>query len=41
MCDHDMSKPPKRWTAPEKWQVITGVAGVLIAVVTVVGQFAR
>ncbi|MGW1372971.1 hypothetical protein ACWD6P_01655 [Streptomyces sp. NPDC002446] len=30
-----------RWTPPDRWQVVIGVLGLLVAVVACVGQFAR
>lgn len=37
----DMSKPDRKWTGPERWQVGIGLLGLLVAVFAAVGQFVR
>ncbi|WP_269846183.1 hypothetical protein [Streptomyces carminius] len=39
MNDHGTEETRDRWTAPERWQVVIGVLGLLVAVVACVGQF--
>lgn len=39
MHDSNELKPRRRWTGPERWQVGIAVAGLLVAVVALVGQF--
>ncbi|WP_277762423.1 hypothetical protein [Streptomyces sp. IB2014 016-6] len=41
MVSPDMRKPRKRWTGPEKWQVVLAAMGVLVAIITSVGEFAQ
>ncbi len=35
----DMSKPRRKWSGPEKWQVWIGLGGLLVAVIATVGQY--
>ncbi|MFE4874768.1 hypothetical protein [Streptomyces sp. NPDC056682] len=39
MASQDMGKPGKRWTNAERWQVWTGLLGLLVAIIACVGQF--
>ncbi|GGJ81978.1 hypothetical protein GCM10011583_11850 [Streptomyces camponoticapitis] len=41
MVSPGMRKPRKRWTGPEKWQVVLAAMGVLVAIITSAGQFAQ
>lgn len=34
-------KPHRRWTGPERWQVGLALAGLLVAVIATVGQYAQ
>ncbi|MER5769568.1 hypothetical protein [Streptomyces sp. NPDC001985] len=38
----EVEKPgKKRWTSPEKWQVVIALLGLILAIITAMGQFAR
>lgn len=37
----DMSKPDRKWTGPERWQVGIGLLGLFVAVFAAVGRFVR
>ncbi|MFD3999642.1 hypothetical protein [Streptomyces rubiginosohelvolus] len=39
--DPNLEKPRKQWTGAEKTQVWVGVAALLVAIIALVGQFAR
>ncbi|MFE9052456.1 hypothetical protein [Streptomyces rubiginosohelvolus] len=39
--DPNLEKPRKQWTGAEKAQVWVSVAALLVAIIALVGQFAR
>jgi hypothetical protein len=41
MDDQDECETNDHWTAPERWDVVIRVLGLLVAIVACVGQFAR
>ena len=41
MVRSDASKPPRRWSGPEKWSVALAAVGVLVAIIAAVGQFSQ
>ncbi|MBP2061300.1 hypothetical protein [Streptomyces iranensis] len=42
MGDADDVKPRRRgWTDAERWQVYLAAAGLIVAIIAVVGQFAQ
>ncbi|MFC3584123.1 hypothetical protein ACFOSC_09660 [Streptantibioticus rubrisoli] len=41
MDDHDVEETDDHWTAPQRWDVVIRILGLLVAIVACVGQFAR
>ncbi|MDC7339158.1 MULTISPECIES: hypothetical protein [Streptomyces] len=41
MDDQNTEQESDRWAPPDRWQVVIGVLGLLVAIVACVGQFAR
>ncbi|MEQ6028259.1 hypothetical protein SOM70_37545 [Streptomyces salinarius] len=37
----DVDKQRRRWTGPERWQVVLGAASLLVAVIALAVQFAQ
>ncbi|MEE1930998.1 hypothetical protein V1J52_22935 [Streptomyces sp. TRM 70351] len=41
MDGHSEEETKGHWTAPDRWQAVIGVLGLLVAIVACVGQFVR
>ncbi|GAO08626.1 MULTISPECIES: hypothetical protein [Streptomyces] len=41
MDDQDTEQESDRWAPSDRWQVVIGALGLLVAIVACVGQFAR